>query len=310
MWSRECIAGAMVFVKDRECNRAPMPAVGAVKVGCVLTDRGALARVASAIRREHGWSVPLTRSEVVDAAARRTIAALVYDMEPGDRTGVDLVRQVHATRPEWPTWLYYAPRATLMDVVAEVLSLRGVWATSQGTGPVHEQEIRMHARHLVTSVPRVRLLSLLDSILRPLPREARQLLEMGLARLDGGVATRFRIRNGTTGNRGALRHLERLCVRATGLGPKGLLDHLVLVFLAFKALAFDVPLERAADQMGFSPKDLHRLGHRLLGADADAAALDPRAQFEYALVALAKVCKAPRAAAEDIVQQVVRERSA
>ena len=288
----------------------PLPAVGLVKVGCTLADRAALAGVANATQQEHGCAVPLTRSEVLDAVVRRTITALVYDMEPGDRAAVEFVRQVHATRPDWPVWLYHTPRAAVIDAVAHVVSLPGVWATSQGMEPLPEQEIRMQVRRLVTSVPRVRLLYLLNSVLRPLPAEARQFLELALERSDGGDALRFKVRNGTTGNRGQLRHLERLCGRATGLGPKRLFDHLVLVFLAFKALASDVPLGRAAEQAGLSPKDLNRLGHRVLGADADVAALDPRAQFEYALVALAKVCKAPPAAAEDIVQQVVHERSA
>lgn len=138
----------------------------------------------------------------------------------------------------------------------------------------------------------------------------RVFLELALQRSDGGDASRFRVRNGTAGDRGTLRYLERVCRRATGLGPKRLFDHLLLVFLTFKALAFDVPLERAAEQASLSSKDLDRLRHRVLGSDADAAALGPRAQFEYALMALTKVCKAPPAAAEDIVQQVVRERSA
>jgi len=165
-------------------------------------------------------------------------------------------------------------------------------------------------RRLLTSVPRVRLLYLLDSVLRPLAVEAREFLEVGLERLDGGEAKRFRIRSGVAGRQGKLRHLERLCVTATGLGPKRLFDHLLLVFLTFKALAFDMPLDSAAEQAGLSRKDLDRLRRRILGLDADAASLEPRAQFEYAVIALTKVCKAPPEAAGEIVQQVVRERLA
>lgn len=308
--ARDCLVGVTSPLEDLAGKVPCVPGVSPVRVGCVLTDRGALARVTSAIRQEHGRIVALTRREVLDATPGGRIAGLIYDMEPGDTTAVDLVRRVHAARPDWPMWLYHAPRAAVIEGVGHVASLRGVWATSQGTGPLHEKELRMHARRLVTSVPRVRLLYLLDKILRPLPAEVREFLGVVLQRLDGGEAKRFRIRNGTAGNRGNLRHLERLCVTATGLGPKRLFDHLLLVLLTFKALAFDVPLEHPAEQARLSRKDLDRLRHRILGTDAESAALEPRAQFEYALMALTKVCKAPPGAAGEIVQQVVRERLA
>jgi hypothetical protein len=262
------------------------------------------------MQQERARAVALTRSQVVDGTAGGRIAGLVCDMEPGDVAAVDFVRGVHAARPDWPLWLYYAPRAAVIEAVAQVASLRGVWATPQGTGPLHEMEIRVHARHLVTSVPHVRLLYLLDPVLRRLPAEARAFLAAGLVCGDGSEAKRGRIRNGAAGNQAKLRHLERLCVAATGVGPKRLLDHLLLVFLTFKALAFEVPLKRAAEPAGLSPKDLHRLRHRVLGTDGEAAALEPRAQFEFALMAMAMVCKAPRQAVREIVRQVVREQPA
>ncbi len=287
-----------------------MRTAGAIEVACTLSDHVALRRVIDCIQHEGGHAVALAQAEVLDATAGRKVSALVYDMEPEDAPPPAFLRRVHAARPDWPIWLYHRRCVPVMEWVAEVGSLRSVWATAQLPGPEHETEIRVHVRRLLTSVPRVRLLHLLDSVLRPLPTEGRGFLEMGLERLDQGQAKRFRIRNGTAGNRGELRHLERVCLTATGLGPKRLFDRLLLVFLTFKTLAFDLPLDRAAEQVGLSSKDLDRLRCRVLGADADSAALEPRAQFEYALIALTRACKVPEQAARRIVQQVVRERLA
>lgn len=287
-----------------------MPNPGTVSVALTVSDQAALHRVADRILQERGRPVVLTPRQVLAVTEAAGVDALVYDMESGDSSAVDVVSRVHAARPDWPIWLYYPPHPSVAKGVAEVASLRGVWATAQAAGPEHDAEIRMHLRRLVTSVPRLRVLHLLDSVLRQLPADVREFLKVGLDRLDGGGAQRFRVRNGTADDRGKLRRLERLCVKATGLGPKRLLDHLLLVFLAFKVLAFDVLLERAAEQAGLSPRDLDRLRRRVLGTDAHAAALDPRAQFEYALIALAKVCQAPSEAVGDIVHQVVREQLA
>ena len=226
---------------------------------------------------------------------------------PATRARWDFVRQVHAARPDWPVWLYYPARTAVIERVADLVSVRGVWATPQGIGPVHEREIRAHIRRLVTSVPRVRLLYLLDSILRPLPMEVRGYLEVSLTHRDHAGPRAFRVRDGAATAVGQLRHLERLCNAATLPGPKRLLDHLMLVFLTFKTLAFDVPLPRAAEQVGLSPKAVDRLRHGVLGAAAQWAELQPRAQFEFALMALAQACKAPQQAAEDIVERIVRE---
>jgi len=291
-------------------TRSSTPAIRPIRVACTITDRGALAQVAAAIKREGGSSVTLTRRDVLDTAAGGRIAGLVYDMEPGDESAVDFVKRVHAVRPDWPLWLYYPLRVSVIERVANVASLRGVWATQQGIGRLHEEELRVHLRRLVTSVPRVRLLYLLDSILDPLPAEVRQYLEAMLEHREHAGPRAFRVRNGAATLPGTLRHLEHLSHAATGLGPKRLLDRLVLVFLTFKTFLFDVPLLSAAEQAGLSPKTVDRLRHRALGPDARWAELEPRAQFEFALMALAMACKSRGATVQDVVERVVRERLA
>jgi len=287
-----------------------MPRAGTVSVACTLSDHLAFRRVADCIRREGGRALASTRADVLAATAGGGVGALVYDLEPADASAADLVRQIHGARPDWPVWLYYAPRVGVIEAVADVASLRGVWATPQGIGSLHDGEIRPHIRRLVRSMPRVQLLHLLGSILRPLPTEVREYLEVSLEHRDHAGPRSFRVRNGAANLPAKLRHLERMCKAATGLGPKRLLDHLVLAFLTFKGLAFDIPVARAAEQAGLSLKDLDRLRHRVLATDAESVALEPRAQFEYALIALTMVCRAPREAAGEIVQQIVRERLA
>ncbi len=165
-------------------------------------------------------------------------------------------------------------------------------------------------RRLLDSVPRVRLLHFLDGVLRSLPAEVREFLELSLERRDHGESSRFRIRNGAGGFKNMIRHLERACHAATLPGPKRLLDHLMLVFVTFKRFAFDVPLTGAVEQAGLSAKAFDRLRHRVLGADTQWAELEPRAQFEFALMALAETCSVPRETATEIVEQVAGKRLA
>jgi hypothetical protein len=248
--------------------------------------------------------VALTPDQVLEIPGAR-IDCFVYDMEPGGRSAVDLVHEVHAARPDLPIWLYFPRRPAVIEGVARVASWHGVWATPQGTGPLHDLEIRVHARCLVTSVPYVRLRTLLDPILRQVPAEMSDFLARGLRPTYWSEARRFKIRDGTAGDSATLRRLERVCVAATGSGPKRLFDHLLMVLLTFKALAFDAPLQRAAEQAGLSRKDLDRLRQRVLRTDGGSATVvDPRAQFAFAVMALADVCNAPRRAAHEVLRDV------
>lgn len=298
-------------MKERAAEEARrrVPAEGQVTVVCAVADPVALAEVATAIQKEHGRSVPLTPAMLPDAMAAARIAGLVYDMELGGRGAVDVVRQVHAARRDWPVWLYYPPVAAVIERVAEVASLRGVWATPQAMGPLHEREIRANIRQLLASVPRVRLLYLLDSILRPLPGDVREYLEVSLAHRDYSAPWVFRVRDVAPSLRCGLRHLERVCQAATGMGPKRLLDRLMLVFLSFKVLAFEIPLRKAAEQAGLSSKAVDHLRHRAFGADARWAELQPDAQFELALIALAQACRVPENMAEEVLQRTIRQRA-
>ncbi len=288
-------------------DHAPDAGGAKIRVGCVLSDPETFARVREAVQLEGAEPLRVAKAQALEVTTRARIAALVYDMEPGDASAVEFVIRVHAARPDWPVWLYYRPRPAVIERVAEVAALPGIWSASQGSGDRHEAEIRAHVRRLVTAVPRVRLLHLLDSVLRPVPVEVRQFLEVSLAhRVHTGPAA-FRIRNGAANLSTNLRHLEKVCKSATDAGPKRLSDDLLLVFLTFKTLVFRVPLRTGAEHAGISSKDLDRLCRRVLGPDAEAAALEPRAQFEYALAALTKACRLPAEAADEIVQQVLRE---
>jgi hypothetical protein len=284
--------------------------IHAVAVGCTLSDPHVVGRVRDGIQQEGGRALCLDQADVLDATASGRIAALVYDLEPGDAPAVDLVVQVHAARQDWPVWLYYVPRIEVIERLAELAHLRNIWATPQSIGPVQAAEIRAHSRRLLRSVPRIRLLRLLDSILQPLPAEVREFLEVSLARRDHAGPRAFRSRNGAASLPTTLRRLERVCCSATLPGPKRLLDNLMCVFLTFRTFAFDVPLSSAAEQAGLSSKALDDLRHRVLGAASGAAKADPRAQFELAVMALAKACNAPHWAAGELVDQIARDRVA
>jgi len=279
--------------------------MGIVEVGCTLSDPRVLARVSNGIALEGGHACCLGRGQVLEATGGTRVAALVYDMAPEEGCALDFVKDVSAVRPDWPIWLYHAPCAALMEQVADLACLRNVWASSQAGGPLHDAEVRMHVRRLLTSVPRVRLLHLLDSVLRPLPGEVRDFLEISLAQRDHAGPRAFRVRNGAANLPSKLRQLERLCHAASVPGPKRLLDHVMLVFATFKTVACDVPLPRAAGQAGLSLKALDDLRHRVLGPHTRWAELEPRARFEFALMALAKACDAPQQAAAEILRLVI-----
>lgn len=229
------------------------------------------------------------------------------DLEPGDASAVAFVTQIHAARPDWPLWLYYPPRPAVIGRIAEVACLRGAWSTPQVTRLEHEAEVRVNVRHLLDSVSRVQVFRLLHGILRQIPAGVREMVGVNLDR-RGDVepqGTRTLVR--TAGTRGQLRHLERLCLDAKLPGPKRLLDHLALLLIAFKTMVCDVPSLRAAQQAGLSPKAFGELRRRLLGPDASLATLEPRAQFEFALMALAKACHVPPQIAERIVKEAVQQ---
>lgn len=168
-------------------------------------------------------------------------------------------------------------------------------------------EVRAHVRRLLASVPRLLLLRVLTDILRPLPPDVRHFLERSLERRDHYRSGRFRLLNDTPDQSAALRHLELLCKSRNDVGPKQLFDNLLLVFITFKSLVFQLPPGTAAAQVGISSKDLYRLRRRVLRANSSAASLEPRAQFEYALMALARACQAPEHSAEQVLQHLTRE---
>jgi hypothetical protein len=279
-------------------------------VACVLSDPRTRARILSALRREGGHGVALSEAVVLAGSATRTMGALIYDMVSHGRDAVDFVRQAHAARPAWPVWLYYVPRPAVIARVSEVATFRGVWATPQMTGPAEEADLRLHARRLMTSLPRTRLLAVLDPLLRALPRTVRTFLRSGLDPAGPGGTRRQKVRDVSAGLPHTQRHLERLCQDAGLLAPKKLLDRMTLVFLAFKGLLFNVPLEHAAQQAGPDPRALRALHHGVFGPDARWADLEPRAQFEFALMAFAEACRVSPATAEEIMQRAATERYA
>lgn len=279
-------------------------------IACAVSDQAVLIRVTQRIRQHGAQSKHLARAELLQATPDRAIAALVYDMEPGGAPAVDLIRAVRHARPEWPIWIYYAPRPLLMDAAALVASFRGIWATARVTHPAGEAEIDVHVRRLLTSAPRARLLRLLKSVLEPLPREVGAFLQTSLEGTSHIAPVRVKAANGTPHPRSRLRHLERLCDAADLPGPKRLLDHVWFVLLTYVSFAFDIPLRRVAAQEGLSRKGLERLRRRLLGGGAHVARLQPDVQFELALMSLTKVCGTPPQSADDIVQEVLGERQA
>ncbi len=285
-----------------------MSILGALRVGISLGDPVALCRVRERIRQEGGQTVALPRDAILHATASGGISALVYDMEPGDPIAVGLIRRIHAARPDCPIWLYYAPRLAVIERVAEVTWLGGVGATPQLSSPLHDAEIRAHVRHMLAFVPQVCLLHVLDSVMRSLPAEVRRFLEFRLECSDQGGAQHVKNRGPMVLARSELRHLERVCHNATLPGPMRLLDHLILALVTFKSFAFEIPLPGAVQQAGLSPKAFRRLRFGVFGADAQWVELEPRAQFDFALTAFAKACNIPRHAAEEIVEQVTRER--
>lgn len=277
-----------------------------VTVACVLSAEPALSRVTTGIQELGGRALTLTAAALLGASPASGIDALVYDLEPGDASAAELVRRARSARPDWPVWLYYAPRALVTERAAEVASLRSVWATPQGTDPRHEAEVHVHLRRLLNSVPRVRLLQILGPILRALPPEVQAFLQIGLERGE----RRFTVRDGAGLDAGHLRRLERVCHAAEIRGPKHLVDCLLLTFLAYKTFAFEMPPSSAAVEAGVSPRALRGLRKRVLGVEAGWAALAPGSQFEFALMALADACNVPRWAAEEIVREAVRGQSA
>lgn len=283
---------------------------GLATIACVLSDPRALARILGAIRHEGGHGVALSQAAVLGSAVTRSIAALVYDMGAYGRSAVDFVRRVHAARPDWPVWLYYIPRAASTENVAEVASLRGVWATPQLAGLRAEYDLRVQARRMLALLPRARLLALLDNVLRGLPPAVRPLLETGLERVERNAGTRVKAREVAADMASTLRQAQRACQAAGLLSPKHLLDRLTLVFVAFKALMFDVPLPLAAQQVGLGPRAFRELQCRVFGRNARWARLDTRSQFDLALIALTAACRLPPTAAEEILQGGVMERYA
>jgi hypothetical protein len=279
-------------------------------VACVLNDPRTLARVLFALRREGGHGVALSQTAVLAGSATRTMRALIYDMVSHGRDAVDFVRRVHGARPDWPVWLYYVPRPGVIGRVGDVVTLRGVWATPQMTGPAQDADAGLHARRLMTALPRTRLLGVLDPLLRSLPLPVRTFLESSLEPTDLSATSRHSVRDASAALPHTQRHLERLCQDAGLLAPKKLLDRMTLVFIAFQGLVFDVPLDQAAQHAGLEPRALRELHHRVLGSDARWAELAPQSQFDFALIALARACNVSPGVAEQIVQRAAEERRA
>ncbi len=281
-----------------------------VQVACTLNDRVALVKVAESIRQHGGRTTRLSQAQLVQATRSDEISAVVYDMEPGGPSAVDLVHTVHDERPDWPMWIYYAPRAPVMDAVAQVASLRGVWATARAAALPVAAQVGIHVRRLLSSAPGARLLRLLRRVLEPLPTEVRVFLEASLEGTGRDAPARFKVGDGTAHVRSRLRHLERLCQAASLPRPKRLLDHVLFVSLAYETFVFDLPLARAGTHMGLSRKAIDGLRQRVLGPAARLARSQPRAQFEFAVMALAGVCRVPRRTADEVVERAVHERLA
>jgi hypothetical protein len=282
-----------------------MPEGRAARVACALNDSGAFRRIAACIEQLGTRAALLTQTEILAAGPARGFRALVYDLEPGDALAAAFVRRVRAARPGWPIWLYYAPRPAVIERVAEVARLRGVWATAQGDTALHAAEVRVHLRTLVSFLPCAQLLAILDNVFGAGPMELRRFLEAALEALARGDATGSNVGGGAASILSSRRHLERTCKAANLPRPKRLPDHLTLLLIALTTFAFDVPLASAAEQVGLSPQNLRALCHRVLGDGTRWAMLDPSAQFEFALMALAKAYKAPQQALAGAADEVL-----
>jgi hypothetical protein len=217
-----------------------VPGVATVSVACALADQSALQRVTHAIRQEGGWTIALTRADVLPTATDGGADALVYDLEPDDLDGVAFVRQVRTTRPDWPVWIYYPPRGSFAERAAELGPLRWLCTTPQMAGTVGERQVAPHVGALVAAAPRLQFARILTSLLRPIPTEVQRFLTSSVEELGvGGASPRsIGVRGGIAESDADRRRLERIC-QATDLpGPKRLQDDATLAFLAFKSFAF------------------------------------------------------------------------
>lgn len=218
------------------------------------------------------------------------------------------VRKLHTARPDWPLWIYYEPREPVIQRVADVAMLSGVWATAQVSHAAQDAEVRVHVQRLIDSAPPQRLLHYLDPLLRQLPAEVRGFFAAQLGRRNEATLAQAPARHAETETRSDQRRLERIC-QVTGLpAPSTLLDHLLFTYVAFSSVALNVPLGVAAEDAALSPKALRGLLRRAMGTDARWAALAPASLFEFAIVSFAKACSMPEQLAQDVVQQVALER--
>src|SRR3990172_6349819 len=155
----------------RTDSKAFMTKASSVRVGCTFSDPAALAQVRDAIWNEAGQPVALTAAEALSAISSRRIDVWIWDMEPASPSSLELIRRVHMARPELPVWLYYSRRTAVIEPAAEAESLQNISATPQLRGPLQEIEIRAHLRRLLSSLPRIRLVRLVDRMLCSLPAE-------------------------------------------------------------------------------------------------------------------------------------------
>ena len=269
----------------------------------------AFERVNHAIRQEGCRTVTPARADVPAVAGDGGSDALVYDLEPADLDAVAFVRHLHNTRPDWPVWIYYPPRGSFPERAAELGSLRWLCTTPQMAGALGERQIAAHVGALVAAVPRIQFVRILDGLLRPIPVEVKRFLTRSVEHLGGPYPRNTDLRQGIGESEADLRRLERICQGADLPGPKRMKDDATLAFLAFKTLAFGLPLLKAAQQVGLSRKEVDRLFVRALGQAFQWAPLEPRARFEFVIMALGATCHVGQREVEETVRQVVRERA-
>lgn len=235
---------------------------GAVRIDVCVKCGWANRAVSHLLQRADATPVPV---DITPGAELQTppSAALVYDLNPWDRTAVEWLAERADEGESTPVLYYLPPTGAAFATLEAVPKGRDMYLQIQCRDGESLRHLKHAARALVRSVPRMRIM---DALAASLPHPSSSTFLFGhraLVMLAAGQ--RPTVESVARGLGLSARSLQRRLAADGLVGPKPLLDWLTFAHIHVVAASRQCTPAKSAAQSGLTGNDLYRLRKRVRG---------------------------------------------
>ena len=231
-------------------------------IGFCMADGWARRCATDSLRRAGAAPEPVVLDRLNGPCTWR-FSALVYDLNPWNRTAELQLHRLRSAAPEMPLLLYLPPTGAAFSTVRGIPAPDAVQLQVQSRDTDSLRKLDDAMRWLIRSIPRTRVMELVSARLPRLPPIAYLFGHRVLTTLSAGHRPKAATIARALGI--SPRTLERRFARDDLPAPKAFMDWLTLLLIAATVDCFGVSPTRAGANTCLSPNDVYRLRRRLLG---------------------------------------------